>query len=326
MYEKMLFDKYKTYSDEELKEITVSNGYTKEAEEVAMQILHGNKTEYEEPMKQKDSSEFQTTMGKNDLQEAENRDGRELVTVLKCGDGTLTFPECSLEPELLVTKLLLQEHLQADKYTPEVCLEQINNRPQNDFLVTVKSNLDLVNKAVEKITQKMPLRKGERIFLFCSRGEVNSVYGISSLIGNGYLVTSKRILLWNGKDICIFPMAEIQSLEVDTSSFHWCLNGLKDANLYRRNQNKEELALILSLIFLLVKEESGGKVIVAGEETDVSEKTRGMAGQPQMQAQAAKQMLPLTERLREAKALYDEGLVTESEYAELREKILDKFV
>ena len=84
--------------------------------------------------------------------------------------------------------------------------------------------------------------------------------------------------------------------------------------------------MILSLIFLLVKEESGGKVIVAGEETDVSEKTRGMAGQPQMQAQAAKQMLPLTERLREAKALYDEGLVTESEYAELREKILDKFV
>lgn len=280
------------YSDEEeLKKITVSNGYTKESEEAAMRILH-----------------------------------REPVTVLKCENSTITFPECDLEPELLATKLLLQQYLQTDEYTPEVCLEQINNRPKNDFLATVKGNLDLINKVVERITQKVPLQKGERIFLFCSRGEINSVYGINSLIGNGYLVTSRRILLWNGEDICISSMKEIQALTVDPLSFHWCLNGLKDTNLYRRNQNKEELALILSLIFLLVKEERGGEVIVAGEETAVPEKTQEMAEQPQMQAQAAKQVLPLTERLREAKALYEEGLITESEYAELREKILNKFV
>lgn len=291
MDEKELFARYKTYSDEELMEITVSNGYTKEAEEVAMQILH-----------------------------------RKQITVLDCKDGTITFPECSLEPESLATKLLLQQYLKTDEYTPEVCLEQINNRPQNDFLATVKGNLDLINKVVERVTQKIPLQKGERIFLFCSRGEINSVYGINSLIGNGYLVTSKRVLSWNGEDICISPITEIQALTMDPLSFHWCLNGLKDVNLYRRNQNKEELALILSLIFLLVKEERGGDIIVAGDETAVPEKTQEMAEQPQMQAQAAKQMLPLTERLREAKALYEEGLITESEYAELREKILNKFV
>lgn len=280
------------YSDEEeLKKITVSNGYTKESEEAAMQILH-----------------------------------RKPVTVLECEDGTITFPECDLEPELLATKLLLQQYLQTDEYTPEVCLEQINNRPQNDFLATVKGNLDLINKVVERITRKVPLQKGERIFLFCSRGEINSAYGINSLIENGYLVTSRRILLWNKEDICISSITEIQSLTVDPLSFHWCLNGLKDVNLYRRNQNKEELALILSLIFLLVKEERGGKVIVSEEETAVPEKTLEMAQQPQIQAQVSKQVLPLTERLREAKALYDEGLITESEYAELKEKILNKFV
>lgn len=280
MYGNILFDRYKTYSDEELKEITVSNGYTKEAEEVAMQILH-----------------------------------REQITVLECEDGTITFPECSLEAELFETKLLLQRYLQADEYTPEVCLEQINNRPLNDFLATVKGNLDMINKVVERITRKVPLQKGERIFLFCSRGEFSSVNGFNSLIGNGYLVTSKRVLSWNGEDICVSTMAEIQSLTVDPLCFHWCLNGSKDINLYRRNQNKEELALILSLIFLLAK-----------EENVVSEKTKDMAEQPQMKAQAAKPVLSLTERLREAKALYDEGLITESEYAALREKILDKFV
>lgn len=36
-----LFNRYKLYSGEELKEITVANGYTEEAEQVAIQILGG---------------------------------------------------------------------------------------------------------------------------------------------------------------------------------------------------------------------------------------------------------------------------------------------
>lgn len=45
---KMLYDEYKTYSQEELEEITYANGYTEEAEQIAKQILGRDVIEYEE--------------------------------------------------------------------------------------------------------------------------------------------------------------------------------------------------------------------------------------------------------------------------------------
>lgn len=51
-----LFNRYKLSSDEELKEITVANGYTEEAEQVARQILEGDRTEYKEYIKQKEEN------------------------------------------------------------------------------------------------------------------------------------------------------------------------------------------------------------------------------------------------------------------------------
>lgn len=45
---KMLYDEYKTYSQEELEEITYDNGYTEEAEQIAKQILGRDVIEYEE--------------------------------------------------------------------------------------------------------------------------------------------------------------------------------------------------------------------------------------------------------------------------------------
>lgn len=50
----MLFDRYKFYSDEELQEITVANGYTEDAEQVARQILGGDRAEYKEYIKQQE--------------------------------------------------------------------------------------------------------------------------------------------------------------------------------------------------------------------------------------------------------------------------------
>lgn len=44
----MLYDEYKTYSYEELQEITFANGYTKEAEQIARQLLGEDTTEYRE--------------------------------------------------------------------------------------------------------------------------------------------------------------------------------------------------------------------------------------------------------------------------------------
>lgn len=49
-----LFNRYKLYSGKELKEITVANGYTEEAEQVARQILGGDRTEYKEYIKQQE--------------------------------------------------------------------------------------------------------------------------------------------------------------------------------------------------------------------------------------------------------------------------------
>lgn len=49
-----LFNRYKLSSDEELKEITVANGYTEDAEQVAQVILSGDRKEYKEHIKQQE--------------------------------------------------------------------------------------------------------------------------------------------------------------------------------------------------------------------------------------------------------------------------------
>lgn len=44
----VLLEQYKLYKDEELKEITVENGYTEEAKMAAKMVLNGNRIEYKE--------------------------------------------------------------------------------------------------------------------------------------------------------------------------------------------------------------------------------------------------------------------------------------
>lgn len=48
MYEEILLDRYIAYSNEELKEVKVSNGYTEEAERIALQILSERKVKSKE--------------------------------------------------------------------------------------------------------------------------------------------------------------------------------------------------------------------------------------------------------------------------------------
>lgn len=52
-----MFEQYKLYTDEELKEITVKNGYTDEAENVAKMILSGDRVECKEFIKQQEKKE-----------------------------------------------------------------------------------------------------------------------------------------------------------------------------------------------------------------------------------------------------------------------------
>ncbi len=57
MDKEVLFNRYKLYSDEELKEISVANGYTEEAEQMAQQILSGDRGEYKEYIKQQEEQQ-----------------------------------------------------------------------------------------------------------------------------------------------------------------------------------------------------------------------------------------------------------------------------
>ena len=65
MYEKMLYDQYKKYSYEELKEITVANGYTEEAEEIARQLLGEKEAEYSGDMKTQEEALAQEDASQN---------------------------------------------------------------------------------------------------------------------------------------------------------------------------------------------------------------------------------------------------------------------
>lgn len=62
MDKEVLFNRYKLYSDEELKEITVANGYTEEAEQIARQIIGGDRGEYKEYIKQQEEQQEEDDM------------------------------------------------------------------------------------------------------------------------------------------------------------------------------------------------------------------------------------------------------------------------
>lgn len=64
-----LYNRYKLYSTEELKEITVENGYTKEAEEVAFNILSGNRTEYHQKIQLQQEQEMMELLKKQKQKE-----------------------------------------------------------------------------------------------------------------------------------------------------------------------------------------------------------------------------------------------------------------
>ncbi len=75
MDKEVLFNQYKLYSDEELKEITVANGYTEEAEQIARRILGGDRGEYKEYIMQEEQEEQEE--GQKEEQEEEQEEQEE---------------------------------------------------------------------------------------------------------------------------------------------------------------------------------------------------------------------------------------------------------
>ena len=85
MDKEVLFNQYKLYSDEELKEITVANGYTEEAEQIARRILGGDRGEYKEYIMQEEQEEEQEEQEEQQEEQQEENDmqGNMISGILK---------------------------------------------------------------------------------------------------------------------------------------------------------------------------------------------------------------------------------------------------
>lgn len=97
---KMLYDEYKTYTHEELEEITYANGYTEEAEQIASQLLGKNIMESGEMM---DNSYFILSSSNEDF--IEDEDIQLLVTILKMSTVAFCFFSYSLTGKQILDEL-----------------------------------------------------------------------------------------------------------------------------------------------------------------------------------------------------------------------------
>lgn len=80
-----LFEQYKNKTEEELKEITVENGYTEEAEKVASDILNSERKEYNEKMRLQ--AEHEEALASHKFTTGFNFEGYEIVEYLGLVSG-----------------------------------------------------------------------------------------------------------------------------------------------------------------------------------------------------------------------------------------------
>lgn len=80
-----LFEQYKNKTEEELKEITVKNGYTEEAEKVASDILNSERKEYNEKLRLQ--AEHEEALASHKFTTGFNFEGYEIVEYLGLVSG-----------------------------------------------------------------------------------------------------------------------------------------------------------------------------------------------------------------------------------------------
>ena len=252
-------------------------------------------------------------------------DQSEIATVLECNNNKFTIntvDESKLtsrqyEVITFLTKyLLLFKDFKTEKNYYEIYLKKINSASDCIYLSTLRNNTELFYKAFENVESMIPLEKGERFFLFCSMEKYTAMYGINQLASRGYFVTSRRMLFKKDNEFTSLPIQDIDSLTVDLDLDLWCLNGSEKFTVSSEWYNSPELSLILAFIFSIVTDD-----IDAPKE---QKKTEEPPSKIQHQENAISSSTK--DKLREAKTLFEEGLIEESEYTELRKKLLDKFI
>lgn len=224
-------------------------------------------------------------------------------------------------------KKLLQEFICENAYSPEDCLVHINSRPQNNTFATIKKNAALLNAAVEKVSEARSLEIGERVFCFVSQSRYNAVYGISSLVDCGILLTDRRLLFWKGdRKQYVLPLNKIQSLVYSLNWDAWYLNGCDQYELTCEMEDREEIALFFALLFQLVKCVSKCSDSISENQMKQTEKQTETKSDAAEEKDTPDSMSELKKKLKEAKSLFDEGLLTEKEYEHMKEKIIEKYI
>lgn len=255
----------------------------------------------------------------------ETRELGETVNIIRySGEGIFEFGDEDDELYWDIRQIKkLQEIICENAYSPEDCIAHINARPQNNTFATIKKNTALLNAAVEKVSEVRPLEIGERVFCFVSGSRYNAVYGTRSLLVCGMLLTDRRLLFW--KENCkpyVLPLNEVQSLEYSLKQDAWYLNGCDQYELTCEMEDQEQITLFFALLFQLVKRATKLPGSISKKQMKQTE-TKSDAIK---ENDTIDSMSVLKEKLKDAKSLFEEELLTEKEYENMKEKIIDKYI
>ena len=245
------------------------------------------------------------------------------VCIIQYNGNVISFPEIKnialLNNRQKEIKTLLEKNLGSNNKNPDTYLEKINSQQQATVFATIKSNTELFHIAVEKLTSMTQLEIGERVFLFNSNEEDTRKYGLHNFASKGYLLTNQKILFWNAKRLYTLLIKDLYSLELDPILDLWYMNESTEYTISNRSCNSTELSLIFSLIFTLARDSA--KVISMPKKETSKKENEEKAKSDNVEQYSSS----VADKLTEAKNLYEEGLLTKSEYTNVKQKILNKY-
>lgn len=242
----------------------------------------------------------------------------DVVPVVMCEDE-VTFVEYEdlsvFNDQIKNVRSQLIHYINKDTYTVEEYLDMLNSMRMKDYLATIQNNFNLLNKVYEQTRQYDLLEVGERLLLFVSQGE------IGKRLSRGYLVTNRQIIFWDQKSFSILELCQVESLGVDCENGIWYLNELKDCQLSSPCCKVQEHAVIFALLVTLICKPKKKAEGITSPVEQIKEKAEHVE---QMQNVSNQSPLTLADKLRELKTLYEDGLITETDYEETRKRMLDK--
>lgn len=231
------------------------------------------------------------------------------------------------------TRNRLYQYLTVESNTVEDYLDMINSMPKRGYIATIQSNGKMMNEVYEHLSPYNLLEVGERLLLFVSQEKTGKN------IDCGYLVTNNQIIFWDKEMFSILELWQVDKLGVNCENNIWYLNDLKDCQVSSSWCKNVEQAIIFALIFTLISKPLAKAVnqitshADAAKEKEIQTTEAQLEETPKVEETKKEREEPpatsnqpastsLTDKLREVKALYEEGLITESDYEETKKRIL----